>query len=284
MSDAVTAWAAVFAVLIAAGALWVAILARRDSLRVTRRANELTEATNRIGAESVNVANDAKRVAERANELAEAANAVSADSKGIAEGANALAIDANTLAANANTLAGESNEIAREALQVSRDSAMSARESASAALASADHERSALQMQRDGRHEKCRPDLPARLTVKVKRGEAGREFYYAELKLANDYRVEATTFTGDSSSPTSMDALVRKDATTMVFVEHIAPGQQGLKADRIKFRFWPPTATDGVDPWVCGCGAREVADGGQGHWERTVPLFRPPPPRLTVMR
>lgn len=276
MSDWITAIAAVLAVPIAIGALWVAILARLDSKRLTERANDLTEATNRIGAESVNVANDAKRIAGRANELAEAANAISADSRGIAEGANALATEANTLAVKANLLAAESNGIAAEALQVSRESAISARESASAASASADHERSALQMQRDERHERCRPALPARLDVQVKRGGPNSEFYYAELELDDDYRVEATTFTGNSSSRTPMDALVRKGAKTQVFIEHIAPGQDGVRAERIKFRFWPPVETDGVDTWTCGCGAPELPDGGRGHWEREVPLYRPP--------
>ena len=197
--------------------------------------------------------------------------------------ANRAAGVANTIAAESKDEAAKANDIAVEALQVSRESAVSARESAAAAQVSADHERSALEIQRMERHEALRPDLPTRLRVRPKRGRAG-EFLETEIEVAGDYRVEAEMIAGDSVSRGSMDAVLHKGRTVQVFVEQLAPNQHEPTTNAIKFRFWPPTATDGVDPWQCGCGAPEAADGGRGHWERTVPIYRQPPVVVRTLR
>lgn len=248
-----------------------------EAKAVAERANEIAEVANRISEESRSVAEHANGLAAKANGIATESVAVATDSRRVAEAANDLAFQANSLAEQANVLAGASNTIADEALQMSRESAMSARESAVAAQATADHERAGLQMQRHERHEQMRPELPPKLSVKFGRGVNGQEYFYVEIEVDRDYRVLADAHMANSSSPAPMDAVLHKGRTAQVFVEHRAPDLREPRVKSIRFRFWPPTDSDGVDPWACGCGAPELADGGRGHWEREVLVYRRPP-------
>jgi hypothetical protein len=201
------------------------------------------------------------------------ANRNSKDANKIAKESNQKAEASNTLAGESNTIAGAAKAVSVKANDIAEESAVSARESADAALA-------ALKMARTDRHEAMRPTLPGELATTWQTWVGGRHSLFTAVTVDHDYRVlaDAISWNGNSVTRLPIDAVLHAGRETPVFVEAFAPGQTEPKAEAIRFRFWPPVPGDGVDVWTCGCDEPELADGGVGHWTRTVQVVHPVPP------
>jgi hypothetical protein len=172
---------------------------------------------------------------------------------------------------------GVTIQFGRASMRVSRQAAESARQTVDEAAKMRAIEGDRRAEEREDLHMRFRPKPPAEIVAELVDGTPIKSLF-GSITVQYGYRVKADAyFHGSGSTPLSISTL-HPNQPADIHIEQWPPGRTHPVTKEIRFRFWPPLESDGVDVWTCSCGrpTGESMDG-PGHWELTVPVVYNPP-------
>jgi hypothetical protein len=157
------------------------------------------------------------------------------------------------------------NAVAAEDSAVSSArSADAAKESVESARSSAESAAVVARAEIEREHRDLRPvepDMP-KAVVMDRYSETGRGNRFLEFVLPRTYRLQGEVIIADARHPRDLGVAAEGGVKIRMFLD----GKDGVQAEAVRIRFWPPVDVDPGERWACQCD-RPLADQGGPHWE-----------------